>query len=147
MHQINHHCSVVSIGNDGILIEGESGAGKSSLALGLIDTFNALNIQSSLVSDDQALISVTEGSLIAKAPSSITGKIEIRGFGIGSVPYKDEAKISLIVKLIQDEKIERMPKSATKTLLGVSIDFLNLPMRHEAQSIRIVKAWLGQNKL
>jgi len=147
MQEVNYHCSIVEIGNIGILIEGESGAGKTSLAMGLIETFNSLGVQSILVSDDQALLNVIEGTLIAKAPTSIAGKIEIRGFGIASVPYSDSAKISLLVKLIEDIKIERMPKVETKTLLGVSLPVLNLPIRHEAQAIRIVKAWFEQNKL
>lgn len=142
MQTANHHCSVVEIGNDGILIEGDSGAGKTSLAMGLIETFNNLNISSKLVSDDQAILSIVEGSLIAKAPKPIAGKVEIRGFGIACVPFVQNAKISLIVKLIEDEKIERMPEVETTKLHGVSIPLLNLPMRHEAQSIRIVKAWL-----
>lgn len=142
MQKVNHHCSVVIIGNNCILIEGASGSGKTCLAMGLIETFNKLDIESTLVSDDQAILNVDEGSIIAIVPNSIAGKVEIRGFGIVSMAHIGRAKITLVVSLEEDEGIERMPEAETKTLLGIKIPYLKLPIRHEAQAIRIVKAWL-----
>lgn len=110
--------------------------------MGLIETFNKLDIESTLVSDDQAILNVDEGSIIAIVPNSIAGKVEIRGFGIVSMAHIGRAKITLVVSLEEDEGIERMPEAETKTLLGIKIPYLKLPIRHEAQAIRIVKAWL-----
>lgn len=145
LQKVNHHCSVVTIGDNCLLIEGASGSGKTCLAMGLIETFNNLDITSKLVSDDQAILNVHNGNLIAEAPDPIAGKVEIRGFGITSVSYIDKAKITLVISLEKDENIERMPDAETKTLLGVKIPYLKLPIRHEAQAIRIVKAWLDNN--
>lgn len=148
MANINHHCSVIAIKNqtieNGILIKGKSGAGKTSLALGLIEAFKNDGFGAALVSDDQALLKIQDGCVLASPPPLISGKVEIRGFGIASIENVESAKISLIVELIADEKIERMPEPEVKELLGITIPFLKLPIRHEAQAIRIVKAWLAE---
>lgn len=142
MQNINYHCCVIVVDQNGILIEGPSGSGKTSLAMGLIDNFKQNNIEAALVSDDQAFLSVEKSALIATAPKAIAGKVEIRGFGICNVDHLNNTEIALIVGLEEDELIERMPKKETKKLLGVSLPFLKLPKRHEAQAIRIVRAWL-----
>lgn len=142
MQSINHHCCVIIIGQNGILIEGPSGSGKTSLAMGLINNFKQNNIKAVLVSDDQAILSNENEVLIATVPKMIAGKVEIRGFGISKVEHIASTKITLIVGLEEDEYIERMPEKETKEILGISLPFLKLPKRHEAQAIRIVHAWL-----
>ena len=52
MSRTNHHCNVLLISDCGILIEGESGSGKTSLTLGLLEKACALGIPAKLVSDD-----------------------------------------------------------------------------------------------
>lgn len=145
MGDINHHCSVVRIGDYGILIEGASGTGKTSIALGLIETFKNNNVDAALVCDDQALLKIEDGYLVARTPSALIDKVEIRGFGIASIETTGFAKISLIVGLVADENIERMPEPETKELLGVCLPYLKVPIRHEALAIRIVKAWLAKH--
>ena len=76
-----------------MLIEGASGAGKSDLALRLIDR-GAL-----LVSDDYSLVRRVGTSILATAPTTIAGKIEVRGVGIIEMPHDAEAEVALIVAL------------------------------------------------
>ena len=90
---INIHASCVAIGGRGILLLGDSGAGKSEIALCLIDRGAVL------VADDRTLLSVKNGVLRAAAPASIRGLIEIRGLGIVALPTRASAAIALVVRL------------------------------------------------
>ncbi|HSZ10726.1 MAG TPA: hypothetical protein VK759_01030, partial [Rhizomicrobium sp.] len=75
----------------GILILGESGAGKSELVLQFIAQGAVL------VADDRVELSVRGGKLIARAPKTLAGLIELRGIGVVKLPYKREARIALVV--------------------------------------------------
>ncbi len=74
------HASCVDIGGAGVLITGDSGSGKSSLATQLM----VLGAQ--LVADDQVMIDPADGKLIASCPSGIKGKLELYPFGVVPVP-------------------------------------------------------------
>jgi serine kinase of HPr protein (carbohydrate metabolism regulator) len=52
----NHHACAIEIEGVGLLIEGPSGSGKSSLAHGLIDYFITRAKPASWISDDQVLL-------------------------------------------------------------------------------------------
>ena len=91
--QANIHASCVAIGSRGVLLLGASGAGKSDLALRLIDQGAAL------VADDRTILFVSRGALHAKAPASIKGLLEIRGLGIVELPVRTAVKIGLVVRL------------------------------------------------
>ena len=70
------HASTVAIDGRAVLIPGPSGSGKSDLALRLLDR------GFTLVSDDQTIVRRDGERLIASAPPTIAGKLEIRGVGI-----------------------------------------------------------------
>lgn len=135
---------MVSIDGNGILIEGPSGSGKSSLALGLLERAEMKSISASLICDDQALLEVQAGQLIAKAPSAIAGKIEVRGFGVIDVPYNKSSEVTLIARLVPDLQLERMPEPKTNKMLGVPLPQIEVPTNHEEQAKRIIFAWLNQ---
>ena len=67
------HASCVAIGGRAILLAGPPGAGKSDLALRLIDRGARLG------SDDYTELRRVEGRLLARAPATIAGKIEVQG--------------------------------------------------------------------
>ena len=114
------HGTCVKIGESGVLLRGESGAGKSDLALRLIDQ-GAL-----LVSDDQVELSPSGQILIARAPERIAGMIEVRGVGLFRLPYRD-APLRLIVDLVSaNHPLERLPEIAKETILDVSIPRFDL---------------------
>ena len=142
---VNRHCCVVDTGKTGILIEGPSGSGKTSLALGLVEALQRDNNNAALVADDQALLYVEDGRLMAAAPSQIAGKAELRGYGIIEVSHHGPVAIGLVARLVDDGKIERVPASRHTIICGIDLAMVELPKRHEAQSIRILRAWLGQN--
>lgn len=140
--ETNHHCSVVEIADTGILIEGNSGTGKSSLALGLLEAGHTCNLPVALICDDQALLKNSDGVLHARAPDSISGLVELAGYGIRKIANKPECSIHLVAQLVGEEAVDRMPDAVTTKLLGVDLPMLKLPQRHETQCVRIVLAWL-----
>jgi hypothetical protein len=83
----------VAIGGHGVLLLGKSGAGKSDLALRLIDQGAVL------VADDRTILSVEKGALHAHAPASIKGLLEIRGLGIIEFPARPKVRVALAVRL------------------------------------------------
>jgi HPr kinase/phosphorylase len=136
------HCCVVECGGTGVLIEGKSGSGKTSLAFGLIESARREGREAQFVADDQAMLSRHGDELWAAAIAPIAGKAELRGLGIVAVQHRHRSRISLIASLVEDERVERLPAPETQVLLGIAIPVLRLPCRHESQCVRIVRAWL-----
>jgi len=91
--EANIHATCVAIGGKGVLLLGASGAGKSDLALRLIDD------GAQLVADDRTLLRAKNGALHASAPSSIKGLLEIRAIGIVAYPARASVKLALAVML------------------------------------------------
>lgn len=89
----NIHASCVAIGNKGVLLLGKSGAGKSDLALRLIDG------GAKLVADDRTILFMKNGALYARAPATIRGLLEIRGVGIVETPVRSQVRLALAVML------------------------------------------------
>jgi HPr kinase/phosphorylase len=106
------HATCVAIDGLGILLRGPSGSGKSDLALRLIDE------GAQLVSDDYTMLETRGGHLIATAPESIKGMLEVRGLGIMPVPAKPRVVIGLIIDLVTDAPIERLPEPDAVTIDG-----------------------------
>ena len=95
----NIYATCVAINGNGILILGKSGAGKSDLALRLIENKNAV-----LVSDDRVDVKVENNVLFASAPENIKGMLEVRGIGIVKQKYAQTAPVRLVINLADDIK-------------------------------------------
>jgi HPr kinase/phosphorylase len=104
----NIHASCVAIGAKGVLILGDSGAGKSDLALRLMDA------GARLVADDRTELYAAKGRLMARAPASIAGLIEVRGLGIVAQPFRKNVGLALAIQLGApiDLRNRRMPDPA-----------------------------------
>lgn len=102
------NCTCVAVGGRGLLIEGPPGAGKSSLALALIDRGAAL------VGDDGVALEPRGAQLWAHPPPNIAGKLEIRGVGIIDLPARS-APLALVLVL---EETQRLPEPGTVTIEG-----------------------------
>jgi serine kinase of HPr protein (carbohydrate metabolism regulator) len=127
------HATTVSIKGRAVLIEGVSGAGKSDLALRLVDR-GAI-----LVSDDYSHVQRRDGRIIASPPATIAGKIEVRGLGIIDMPHAVEAPVALIV--ILGEPAARLPEPGeARSLLGLDIPLLALDGREASAPIKVEMA-------
>jgi len=99
-----HHASCVEYKGKGILILGESGAGKSDLAIRLLDAGGTL------VSDDYVEIINENNLIIAKTAPNIGGMIEVRGVGLMNVDFLAEMKLDLALELVAPNLIDRLPE-------------------------------------
>jgi HPr kinase/phosphorylase len=114
------HATTVEIAGQGVLIRGPSGAGKSDLALRLIDGGAVL------VADDQTQLSLQGGRVVARAPDTIAGLLEIRGLGIVSVPHRPWAPLALVVDLVEEGGVDRLPEPSLAHLLGLAVPRMDL---------------------
>lgn len=113
------HASCVAIDGRAVLIAGPSGAGKSDLALRLIDR------GFTLVSDDQTIVRKENNRLIASAPGTIAGKLEIRGIGIVQMDTISDVPVALTVDLTSE--IQRLPDdSRERKILGISVPLISV---------------------
>lgn len=117
---IQVHASCVELGGTGVLLLGESGSGKSDLALRVIDSGGRL------VADDRTELRRDGARLLARAPATIAGRIEVRGVGIVPIAHVAESVIGLAVDLVASDRVERLPVSQHRTWLGVDIPVLSL---------------------
>jgi serine kinase of HPr protein (carbohydrate metabolism regulator) len=130
------HGTAVLVGAQGVLIRGASGAGKSSLALALIERGGRL------IADDQVHLSVCHGRLVATAPGAVRGKIELRGRGLLSVAHEQSALIRLVVDIVPDEGLERLPEDhqLSGELLGVTLSRQPVPATHDLSPALVLAA-------
>jgi serine kinase of HPr protein (carbohydrate metabolism regulator) len=124
------HASCVAINGQGVLLSGPSGCGKSDLALRLIDR------GAKLVSDDYTIISRQNERLIARAPDTIRGKLEIRGVGIVERDAVQDAPLVCIFDLNTPE--ERMPEgNAMREIAAVPLPLFGLSPFHSSAPMKV----------
>jgi serine kinase of HPr protein (carbohydrate metabolism regulator) len=113
----------VLVGRGAVLIRGPSGSGKSRLALALIEA--GVIPFARLVADDRVNLFAASGRLLAAAPESIRGKIEVRGFGVRELACEPLALVQLVVDLAAQDA-SRMPDahSTNVEILGVKLSRL-----------------------
>lgn len=118
----------------GVLIEGDSGSGKSDLAL------RALETGWSLVADDRTLLWSCDGQLFGRAPDPLSGLIEARGLGVSAWPGRAFAPVALIVRCVGPQAMERCPEPETKTLEGVTMPLVRLAALEASAPAKLSRA-------
>lgn len=139
------HGTAVSIGGKGVLIAGASGSGKSALALTLIRRAHQGGIKAGLVADDWTVLDQDRGRLIASCPPQLTGKIEVRGYGIGDVSaiIAEPTSIELLVRLVPEAEALRYAEDHAERLGEVELQCLRLPAGPLATAPTAIFAALG----
>jgi serine kinase of HPr protein (carbohydrate metabolism regulator) len=102
----NVHATGLVLGRVGLMLRGQSGSGKSLLALALMEAWTARGDSARLVADDRIDLEVAKSGLVMHAPPAIAGLIELRGRGIVSRPHVARAALHLVVDFVP--KLERM---------------------------------------
>ncbi len=103
------HASCAARNGAGLLLLGPPGAGKSDMALRLID------LGFVLVADDR--VEVAQGH--ARPASGLAGLLEVRGLGILRLPHVAPVRLHLAVALAPDPK--RMPDPAWHAELALPL--------------------------
>ena len=122
------HATTVAIHGRGVMLFGASGAGKSDLALRLIDR------GAELVADDYTTLTVADGVLLASPPPTIAGRFEVRGIGIVKRPYRAQARVALAVRLGDEE---RMPEPRTTTIAGIALREVTIDPHPSSAAIKV----------
>lgn len=133
-----HHAGLLAMrlaeGWRGALIEGESGCGKSDLAL------RALDAGWSLIADDQTLLWVSGDRLYGRAPDPLSGLLEVRGLGVLPTVGRRLVEIALVVRCVDAEAIERLPNDETCLLLGVTLPLVRLAALQASAPAKLSRA-------
>ena len=127
------HASTVAVDGRAVLISGPSGSGKSDLALRLLDR------GFTLVSDDQTIVRREGNRLIASAPPTIKGKLEIRGVGIVEMETVTDVPVALYVELTSE--IVRLPDDRReRPVLGVNLPLISVGAQTASAASKVALA-------
>ncbi|MFA7300418.1 MAG: HPr(Ser) kinase/phosphatase [Sideroxydans sp.] len=119
----------------GVMITGDSGVGKSELALELITRGNGL------VADDVVdLFRISPEALEGRCPELLRDILEVRGLGVlnirtmfGETAVRRKKSLKLIVHLYRPQtddlaKLDRLPQSGKEDILGVIVRKVEIPV-------------------
>lgn len=129
------HATAIAIEGDAILLRGPPGAGKSDLALRLIEG------GARLLADDQTLLRRVDNQVLVRAPAAIAGLIEVRGVGVVRVAALDEAPLALVVDLVPAAQVERIPDNRFEVVLGLTIPLMALAPFEVSAAAKLRLAW------
>ena len=137
------HGGLLSIYGKGVLIRGESGMGKSEIALELIKRGHLL------VADDRVDCYRIHNKIVGKAPELVREMLEIRGigvinvsrmFGVSSVLPKAEINFQVNLepwKADQDYDRVGIEEKKHENILGIDIPKIVVPVR-EGRSMAVI---------
>ena len=117
---IQAYATCVDINGAGVLLRGPSGSGNSDLALRLIEG------GAKLVADDRTELSLENGQLMAQAPQTIAGRMEVRGLGIIDVAHCETTTVTLVVDLVAQDAVDRLPAAQCCAYLEHRVPLLAL---------------------
>ncbi|BDV03680.1 MAG: HPr kinase/phosphorylase [Candidatus Hepatoplasma scabrum] len=127
------HATMLIVYGMGVLLTGESGIGKSEVALELISRKHLF------VGDDAIDVFRIMGELYGKSPRTTREFLEVRGIGIinikkllGTQIIKPESKIDFIINFTNSTKAKDSDRLGNnfseKTIKGISIPMIKLPI-------------------
>ena len=126
------HATAVAIDGRAVLLEGQSGTGKSDLALRLIDR------GATLISDDYTLLVRSGDALLARNPGAMAGRIEVRGLGIVALPHVADIPVGLVVRL--GGETMRMPERRVRRIAGITVREVAFDAFHASAAIKVEHA-------
>ena len=141
------HASAVLLGARALLIRGPAGSGKSRLALSLLQAGAAKMLPfTRLVADDRAHVAASHGRLLVRPAPALAGMIEVRGFGIRSVPFEPVAVVGTIVDLSASDA-EQLPDQSTAQAVVEGIALPRLAVARGTDPLPAILAMLQTSLL
>lgn len=143
---------MLEIYGEGVLIQGESGVGKSEVAIELIKRGHRL------IADDAVELKLTNrGRLVAQAPELIRHYMELRGigvidvrqlFGMGAVKNIQQVDLIIHMEPWNDQAVyDRLGLDlATTEIMGVQIPFMTIPVKPGRNLASIVEVAAMNNR-
>lgn len=146
-HTESLHGEMLNIYGKGVLITGESGLGKSELALDLIKRGHVL------IADDVVEYAKIHNKIICTAPDNLKQLLEVRGIGIldvtlmfGAQCYLEKTDLDFIIKLVtrdeykanNNDRLE--PTEKSMELFGVNKTVLEIPVSEGKTMAPIIEA-------
>ena len=144
---------LISVNGYGVLLEGESGMGKSETALELIRDGHIL------VADDRVDVEHIHNSIYGHAPEIIKGLLEIRGIGIidvermfGNSAVADSCRVDMVIRLVHYEPDAEYNRIGDETqrftrILDVLVPTLILPISAGRNTAALVEAAVANYRL
>lgn len=130
------HGVLVEVAGSGVLIQGDSGVGKSETALELIERGHRL------VADDAVVIKCVGGNdLVGSGTNKVIGHhMEIRGLGIINISHifgvgaiRDSKRVDFVVRLEEWDSNQLYDRIGSNEInieiLGVKVPFLKIPVK------------------
>jgi serine kinase of HPr protein (carbohydrate metabolism regulator) len=139
----NIHGTAILIGERGVLITGPSGAGKTTLALTLIDHCRARGLFSRLIADDRLLAAAHGGRLVCRAPATIAGLAEVPGFVPSPLPFEPAGVIDLHIRLVPGAEMARFQEDISVPVAACPVPRIDLAERNAATALPAVMARLA----
>ncbi len=147
------HGCMVDIQGVGVIVQGESGIGKSEAVLGLLERGY------SLVADDVVLLQLREGrELVGTAKEEGRNLMEVRGigiinvaatFGVGAIRREKRVDVLVELKNWDDAKeVDRLGLDQVyEELLGIPVPRMTIPVRPGRDLARLIEVAAFQTKL
>ena len=142
----NYHAVLINVFGKGVLIIGESGIGKSELALELIRKGHVL------IADDRVVVSRVHRIIVGRPPELLKGFLEIRGLGIidivqmfGASAILKESNVDFVIELEKwnpkrDYARLGVEDPEFQDILGVAIPKIVFPVKEGRNMSVLVEA-------
>jgi HPr kinase/phosphorylase len=118
----------VAFGDRAALLRGESGSGKSDLALRFLALPNEGALRPLLVGDDQVFVEAQDGVVTVSAPETLAGLMEVRGLGILEMPSIPTARLVLVCDLVAAGQVPRLPPDPWDRTAVAGVDVASLKL-------------------
>lgn len=136
---LNLHATAVAVNGKAVLLTGESGTGKSSLALEMLAR------GATLVADDRVVLTCDQQGLRLYCPHPLQGLIEARGVGLLHTDFVDDVPLALVVDMNVTET-DRMPPPRSVTYFTNKLPLLHkVGSRHFAAALIQYLKFADQN--
>ncbi len=146
------HAGLLEIYGEGVLIMGESGIGKSEIALDLIKRGHRL------IADDMVDISLVRNTLMGRCPEVLQGMLEVRGIGVidvarmfGINSMKNYTTIDFAVKLVPFDRSQPLERLGVRNdqieILKVKKPMVELPVSAARSMAQIIETAVTNTKL